>query len=205
MKFSGVVVLSLLSQVLDFVQSFTPSVVLSGPVGRDLQMHAIPRSMAYRYLKVVQVDYIKKDCTKSILDEVNEARELLRDPKTGDWNVSLMVPNSHGSRENLFMVMYRTNNRFPTCYTVEAVVRNHAIGPGEGSITILDLERSLNQMVRDRRGHLQIHSLRSWAGGRYMKELEIEKKFLSDTLDLEHTTSHHSDSVDSRNFGDFST
>lgn len=196
------VTLAVLCPFLQSTQAFTPSIALSGPVGNDLKMHAVPRSIAYKYIRRTHVEYIQKDFPKSILDEMNDARELLRDPKTSDWRVSFMVPNS--TKQNLFMVLYRMNSRFPKCYTVEAVVRDHSIEPGNGSMTMLELERTLNQMVRERRGHLQIHSLRSWAGGRYMKELEVERKFLSDTLDQVHTPSSHSgpdDDGDFRNFG----
>lgn len=185
--------------------SFTPTPVLNGPVGEHLNMRSIPRSMAYKYIRKTQIDYIRQDCSKSILDEMNDAREMLRDPRTKDWHVSLMMPANTGY--NTFMVIYRMNNRFPKCYTVEAVVRNHAIEPGHGSMSILDLSEVLNQMMVERRGHLQTHPLKTWARGRYMKELEVEKKFVSKTFDLEIVSGGHSegqeDPGDFRNFGSF--
>jgi len=188
--------------------AFTPTVILSGPVGDDLRMQAIPRSIAYRYMKMIHTEYIRKDLPRYLLEEVSEARELLRDPKTKDWNISLMTPGS--ARENLFTVIYRMTDGFPKCYTVEAVIRNHNLEPGMGSMTTVVLERTLNQMIRERRGHLQTYPLKSWATGRYIKEIEIEKKFFdSDTLEIDsvpdshsdHSESDSEDSSDFRNFG----
>ena len=175
------------------VRSFTPTVTLSGPVGGDLKIHAVPRSIAYKFLKRTHVDYIRRDLAKPILEEVNETRELLRDNKTSDWHVSLVVPTL--VNQFLFMIVYRTNKRNPTCYTVEAVLRNHSFEPeepGMGSMmTTLELEMVLQQLVRSRRGHLQLYPLKSWVNGRYMKELEIEKKYLAETLAPEHSQIDH--------------
>lgn len=160
--------------------------------------------MAYKYIRGTQIEYIKQDCSKAILDEMNDARELLRDPSTKDWHVSLLVPNP--TNRNTFMVLYRMNNRFPACYTIEAVIRNHAIEPRNGSMSVMDLQKILEQTIRERMGHLQLYPLKTWAGGRYMKELEVEKLFLSNTLDLEASYGSHSDTDDQgdfRNFGGF--
>lgn len=175
--------LSLLGCLTTIGESFTPAPILSGPVGEHLHLRTIPRSMAYKYIRGTQIEYIKQDCSRAILDEMNDARELLRDPRSKDWYVSVVVPKS--TNRNTFMVVYRSNDRFPTCYTVEAVIRNHAIEPGEGSMSIVDLQNILDQVVKARRGHLQMYPLKTWAGGRYSKELEVEKRYLSNTFDPE--------------------
>lgn len=182
--------------------SFTPTPILSGPMGEHLTLKAIPRSIAYKYIRGTQIEYIKQDCSRAILDEMNDARELLRDPKSKDWHVSVVIPKS--TNKNTFMVVYRMNNRFPACYTVEALIRNHVIEPGNGSMSVMDLQNILDQMVKNRRGHLQIYPLKTWARGRYLKELEVEKRFLSNTFDLETLPGSHSDDQgDFRNFGGF--
>lgn len=185
------------------VRSFTPTPVLSGPVGEHLRLKAIPRSIAYKYIRGTQIEYIKQDCSRAILDEMNDAREILRDPKSKDWHVSVVLPNA--TNRNTFMIMYRMNNKFPACYTVEAVIRNHVIEPGNGSMSVMELQNILDQMMKQRRGHLQLYPLNTWAGGRYLKELELEKKFVSNTLELESVSDSHSDNDegDFRNFGGF--
>ena len=203
-KTSKVLFCYMLVYFMPHVYSFTPTPILSGPVGEHLQMKAIPRPMAYKYIRGTHIDFIKQDCSRSILDEMNDARELLRDPSTKDWHVSLLVPKP--TNRNTFMILYRMNNRFPACYTVEAVIRNHVLEPGHGSMSMMDLSTILDQMSRNRRGFLQLYPLNTWAGGRYLKELEIEKKFLSDTFDTETLTNSHSDTDeqgDFRNFGEF--
>lgn len=185
------------------VLSFTPTPILSGPVGENLRLKAIPRSIAYKYIRGTQIEYIKQDCSRAILDEMNDAREILRDPKSEDWHVSVVLPNA--TNRNTFMIMYRMNNKFPACYTVEAIIRNHVIEPGNGSMSVMDLQIILDQMMKERRGHLQLYPLNTWAGGRYLKELELEKKFVSNTLELESVSNSHSenDEEDFRNFGGF--
>ena len=203
-KTSKTLLCSLLGYFITRVYSFTPTPILSGPVGEHLNLKAIPRSMAYKYIRSTQIEYIKQDCSRAILDEMNDARELLRDPVTKDWHVSIVLPNN--TNRIIFMILYRMNNRFPACYTIEAVIRNHAIEPGNGSMSVMDLQNILDQMMKQRRGHLQSYPLNTWAGGRYMKELEIEKRFLSNTFDLETSTGSHSDTEDQgdfRNFGGF--
>ena len=95
------------------------------------------------------------------------------------------------------------NDRFPKCYTVEAIVRNHTFEPFNGSLTVVELERVLNQMVKDRRGHLQLQPLRSWAGGRYMRELLFEKQFLLEIFGPDILPDDHTESGDSEDFTDF--
>ena len=188
--------------VTNGVKAFTPTVVLSGPVGEQLRMQAIPRSIAYKYMKMIHTEYIRKDLPRFLLEEVSEARELLRDPKTKDWNISFMTPGS--AKENLFTVIYRMTDGFPKCYTVEAVIRNHCLEPEMGSMSAVVLDRTLNQMIRERRGHLQTYPLKSWAEGRYIKEIEIEKKFFdSDTLEIGSVPDSHSDPEDSGDFRNF--
>ncbi len=166
-----------------FAPPAQPHHLLSGPVGDDLRVRAVPRPVAYRRLREAHAEGVRRDRDRSDLEELGEARELLRDPRTVDWNVSVLLPAD--SDRGLFTILYRTNRRLPMCYTIEAVIRDR-----DGrTVTMVELDRVLNRMVRERSGHLQTHPLNSWARGRYAKELGAERRFcLPETLGVEAVT-----------------
>lgn len=169
---------STLVSFLGTVNSFTPSVFLTGPVGSELIMQGVPRSIAYKYVKKCQLEELENDSPAHICKELDDAREMLRSSSRVEDNVSFLV--SKTSESHLFTILYRMSDKFPKIYTVDAVVRQP---DSYNSMSSCDLERMLHQMVKDRKGHLQVHPLRTWSDGRYFKESRLERQFEMETLD----------------------
>ena len=65
------------------------------------------------------------------------------------------------------------SDSLPKVYTIEALFR----GEEEPVISSLHILTILDQMVTDRKGHFQVYPLKKWSGGRYIKEMTIEKQF----------------------------
>lgn len=157
------------------VSSFTPTSILSGPVGPDLSLFAVPRSVAFKYLKKCQIEQIRKDAPMHIIQELNDAREMTRSVKYSKSHYSFLVPNN-SKNKNLFTIIYRMTEKFPVIYTIEAIVREP---DSIETISTLQLESILSQTVVDRKGYLQIHNLGTWASGRYKNEIRMERQFVS--------------------------
>ena len=157
------------------VRAFTPTVYLNGPLSSGVNVQSIPNHIAYKYMKRYQIDELKRDSPKHICLELNNARELLRGPDCADYHVSFVMSlrDENPNPEHLYTLIYTMNDKFPRIYTVEALVRTPS---SSLSVSVVDIETILNQMCVDRRGYIQYHPLNLWVGGRYAKELSLEKR-----------------------------
>jgi len=154
-------------------KSFVPTSVLSGPAGPDMSMFAVPKTVAFKYLKKCHIEQIQKDAPKQVIQEFHDAREITRDFKKTNSHFSFLVPKDMKD-ENLFTIVYRMTETFPVIYTIEAIIRE----PNSSAhISTLALESILNQMIVDRKGFMQIHELGTWSSGRYKKEMMMERQF----------------------------
>jgi len=156
---------------LPLVISFTPSHILSGPAGKNLNVFAVPNKIGFQYIQRCQIEAIKKNRPKDICSELNNSRELIRGEGKEKLHVSFLTAKN--ADKNLFTIIYRMSDTLPKVYTIEALFR----GEEEPLISSLDILTILDQMVTDRKGHLQIYPLKKWSGGRYMNEMHIEKQF----------------------------
>lgn len=168
---------SLLFLALSFTMcnGFTPIVPIpfTGPVGTGLDLIPASKSMAYSKIKELQIRELRKNSPKSICDELNDAREIIRSPDRKNDMVSFLISNK---KDLLYSIIYRVSDKIPFVYTIEAIVRNP---DSKDTINILDLEIILKQQVEDTRSYLQIFNLKSWANGKYHKEKYLEEQFSS--------------------------
>lgn len=157
--------------IIPIVQAFVPNVYLSGTISESLRAFAIPKSVAFKYIQRCQIEAIKNNKHVHICSELDSAREILRDPTKQDYHASFITPKKSG--DVLFTVIYRMSDTFPTLYTLEALIRNHErpIVSSDEMLTIL------NQMIKCRRGIIQLYPLKQWMDGRYIKESKFERSF----------------------------
>lgn len=161
----------LCNMILPFSNSFTPNHILSGSVGKNLNVFAVPNKIGFQYIQRCQIESIRKNDPIGICSELDNTRELLRGEHKEKLHVSFLKEKN--SEINLFTIIYRMSEGLPIVYTVEAVVRNNDF-PGVSSLSVLTI---LDQMVTDRKGHLQLYPLKKWSSGRYINEMYIEKQF----------------------------
>lgn len=157
--------------ILPFSNSFTPTHILSGPAGKNLNVFAVPNKIGYQYIQRCQIESIRKNDPTGICSELDNAREMLRGKNKEKLHVSFLTEKN--ADVNLFTIIYRMSNSLPIVYTVEAVVRNNE-SPSVSSLSVLTI---LDQMVTDRKGHIQLHPLKKWSQGRYINEMYMDKQF----------------------------
>ena len=144
---------------------------MSGPAGKNLNVFAVPNRIGFQYIQRCQIEAIKKNLPKDICSELDSARELIRGEVKEKLHVSFLTAKN--ADKNLFTIIYRMSDRIPKVYTIEALFR----GEEEPTVSSLQILTILDQMVTDRKGHLQIYPLKKWSGGRYINEMTIEKQF----------------------------
>jgi len=150
------------------VHSLQTPPILHGPVGPDLRLVAVSRPKAFDHIKHCQLQQLGQNAPEHVCRELDLARELLRDPAKKDFRAAFLVPRL--SRQILFTIVYRVRERRPNVYTLEAIVRE----PGY-DVRSSDLQLVVRQLVADNRGFLQSYPLKTWAHGKYVKELYLEK------------------------------
>jgi len=161
--------LILFSLFFKYVVSFTPNILLNGPIGEKMHSFSMPRSVAYNFMKMYEIEEIIKDSPGYICNELSCARERLRCPFRDDEHVSFFVLDD---KEHLFTVLYRISKSFPIVYTVESIIRTP-----DKEFKSSDMNMILEQMCNDRKGFLQFQEIKRWSDGRYVKESYLEKQF----------------------------
>ncbi|CAM9866215.1 unnamed protein product [Ectocarpus sp. 12 AP-2014] len=141
--------------------------ILHGPVGADLRLVATSRRSAFNHIKKCQLQQLDQNAPAHICNELDVARELLRDPTKREFRAAFLAPRL--SSQNLFTIVYCVRERRPSVYTLEAVVRE----PGY-DVRSSDLQHVVRQHVTNNRGFLQSYPLKTWARGKYAKESYLE-------------------------------
>jgi hypothetical protein len=149
--------------------------ILNGPVGPDLRIMAASRRSAFNHIKLIQLQQLSRNAPAHICQELDVARELLRDPARNDEHAAFLAPRH--SDQILFTIVYRVRERRPNVYTLEAIVRE----PGY-DMRSTDVQHVVRQLVADNRGFYQSYPLKTWAHGKYAKESYLEKLFCSTKL-----------------------
>lgn len=160
------------TSILAHCCAFTPNIFLNGPVGPNLVAQSVPVHIAYKYMKKYQILEIVVDGPPSVCSELDSVREMLRSPTNKDLQASFLM--AEDPYEHLFTIVYRMNDKFPKVYTVEALVRTPN---NKNSISVTEMEKMLKQMCDNRKGHLQMHGIKRFAGGKYHKEKYLESQF----------------------------
>ena len=145
-----------------------------GDIGENYKMHAVPRSIAYKYIKNMEIESIRKNDPDFIVDELHRAREICRDSKY--CNTMVTFVNENGKREPDFVILYRMSEGFSnTVYTIDSMLINK---DKEDVIPINVVYDVISDFCYTHRGYLQVHPLKTWAGGRYMNSIILENSIL---------------------------
>lgn len=145
---------------------------ISGRVGQHYKMHSVSRTFAYSFIKKREMESINKDDNMFVISELNEAREMCRSREGSDTFVTFMHEN--GSREPDYILFYRKTNDTPTVYTIESLLCNN---DNNVQMSLGVVEKVVRSFCQDHRGHLQIHPLKTWSNGRYLKAMLLERSF----------------------------
>lgn len=163
--------------IITRVSSFNPNILvppLGGKVSEDLTLLPVSKSMAFSKIKEYQMRSISRNDPMNICSELNDAREMIRSPIGKDDYASFLISNRN--REHLYTILYRVNDTIPYIYTIKAIIRT----PEEyDSVNIIDIERMLDQLCKNKRGYLQLFNMKTWANGKYRIEKYLEDQFLS--------------------------
>lgn len=146
-----------------------------GPLGDHYNMYAIPRSTAYKILKNMEIDGLRKDVPRRILDEIHSCREMCRSDHTDEkWKRNLFVSVIQEAGKNVpeYTVVYRKSDHIPTVYTIEAMLVNLDTHPNMSMSNVFDI---LNCFCKKHRGFLQVHPLKTWSNGRYFHGISLER------------------------------
>lgn len=141
--------------------------VLHGPVGPDLRIVSVSRRSAFNHIKNCQLQQLNRNAPPHVLNELDVARERLRDPVNNDEHVAFLSPRL--SDQVLFTIVYRIRERRPNVYTLEAIVREP-----ESEIRSSDVQHVVRQIVARNMGFLQSYPLKTWARGKYVNESYLE-------------------------------
>ena len=145
--------------------AFVPNILLNGPVGGKITSYSVPKSISYKYIKKYEIEEIKKDSPMYICRELSETREKLRSNNTKNEHVTFFMDNE--TNKHLFTIIYRMNEKLPTVYTVESIVKTPDITFRTNDIRII-----IEQMCNDRKGFLQIRDI----SRKYKAELYLENQ-----------------------------
>lgn len=151
-----------------------------GPLGDHYNMYAIPRSTAYQILKNMEIDGLRKDVPRSILDEIHSCREMCRSDDTGAKRKNLFVSviQETGKKVPEYAVIYRKSenvkedDRRPTVYTIEAMLVNLEVCPNMSMSNVFDI---LDGFCKTYSGFLQVYPLKTWSNGRYFNGISLER------------------------------
>lgn len=151
-----------------------------GPLGDHYNMHAIPRNTAYKILRNMEIESLRKDVPKSILDEIHLCRDMCRPDNTEEkWkNLCVSVILENGKRVPEYTLLYRKSENTekdshrPTVYTIEAMFVNLDVLP---NITMSNVFDILDGFCKKYRGYLQVYPLKKWSNGRYFNGISLEK------------------------------
>lgn len=166
-KFCILVVASLCVRCSSFVFGSFP---ITGDVGPNYSMYAVPRSAAYEYIKKVEIKSISRNEEKFVVDELSEAREVCRSRSHGDTFVTFI--NEKGCEEPDYVILYRKTRDTPTVYTIDHMLVN---SEKKVQMSIGVLEKVVRDFCGDHRGHLQTYPLKTRSSGRYFNAMRLEK------------------------------
>ena len=146
----------------------------SGVIGDHYTMHAVPRSIAYKMIKNMEVAGLVADSPKHVIDELHECRDICRDyDNYEEMCISIIKENDKKNPE--YTMLYRKtkpNGGRPTVYTIEALLLN---SEDKTNLSILNVFDILDLFCENNRAYLQIYPLKKWAGGRYHNCLTLER------------------------------